>query len=359
MKHLPRLAACLALLLFGLGSADDSAPRTVPSEVTDAASKSIEKGLNYLARTQQVTGAWNSSAPVATTSIICLAMMASGSTVSRGPFSEHVRRGIEFLLSRAERTGFIRDSGNGASGMHGHGFATMTLAEALGTIEDRDLYDRVEEALSKAVHRIEQTQNRFGGWNASPDPSATDDGSGAVAIMQIMALRSARADGLTVRHDVIEKAKKYVLEMTTADGWYQYNWNARSGRQSCGLTGPGTYMIGALGLYDSPKYEAGIKNIMQSAPFLGGRMASADQGWQGWYYYALFYCALAIFQHGGDEWGKFYPAMRDDLIRKQGSDGAWEDPYGGLYTAFALLSLELPYRQLPLFQDGGRGREGG
>lgn len=355
--------ATVLILLITVASSDDGrsgddAPRA--AEITPAAEKAIQKGLDYLAKAQSANGSWKSSAPVATTAMCCLALMASGSTVSRGPFSEQVRLGIEYLVKRTSKSGFVSDGpSGGASGMHGHGFATMVFAECLGTIDDGDLYVRVEEALKKCIKRIEGSQNRYGGWNSAPDATATDDGSGAVAIMQIMALRSARSDGITVERKVIDRAKKYVLDMTTEDGWYQYNWGSRGGSRSCGLTGPGIYMLGALGEFDSPKYDRGVKNIMTNAPFLSGNRGGGDQGWQSWYYYALFYCSLAIFQHGGDEWEKYYPAMRDDLIRRQGSNGAWDDPYGGLYTAFALLSLELPYRQLPFFQEGGRGREGG
>lgn len=344
---------------FATSQDGDPGPTGAP-EITPEAEKAIQKGLDRLARTQSANGSWSSSAPVATTSMCCLALMASGSTVSRGPYAGNVRRAIEYLLRRTARSGFIADGpGGGSSGMHGHGFATMLFAECLGTIDDGDLYAQVEDALKRAIRRIESTQNRYGGWNASPDANLTDDGSGAVAIMQIMALRSARSDGITIRHQVIEKAKKYVQEMTTADGWYQYNWGSRGGQRSCGLTGPGIYMLGALGEFDTPKYDAGIKNIMSRAPFISGNPKGGDQGWGSWYYYALFYCSLAIFQHGGEEWDRYYPAMRDDLVRRQAADGTWEDPYGGLYTAFALLSLELPYRQLPFFQEGGRGREGG
>ena len=50
--------------------------------------------------------------------------------------------------------------------------------------------------------------------------------------------------------------------------------------------------------------------------------------------------------------------MRDELLKKQQKNGAWPDSYGGLWTAFAVMTLELPLRYLPLFQEGGRGAEG-
>ena len=117
------------------------------------------------------------------------------------------------------------------------------------------------------------------------------------------------------------------------------------------------YMLGAMDLYDTSKYKKGIQNLMKSAPFLG-KSAAGDSGWQSWWYYTAFYSSLAIYQHGGKEWKTWYPAIRSDLIKKQAADGSWPDSYGGIGTAFALLTLELPLRLLPIFQAGGPGAEG-
>ena len=95
-----------------------------------------------------------------------------------------------------------------------------------------------------------------------------------------------------------------------------------------------------------------------NAPFLKGTRRGRDSGWSSWWYYTAFYASLAIYQHGGKEWKKWYPAIRDDLLKKQSRNGTWPDSYGGLYTAFAVLTLELPLRVLPIFQEGGRGAEG-
>jgi hypothetical protein len=345
-----------------LSAAPQDGPPASNTEITPAVERAIQKSLSFLVKSQGRNGGFNSSVPVATTSMACLALMAAGNTPSRGQYSTNVRQGLEFIHRCVSRSGFITEGNSGfggSSGMHGHGFATLFLAEALGMIEDPDLYDRVKDDLKRAVHLLEQAQNRFGGWNTAPDGNQSDDGSGAVAIMQIMALRAARSAGISVREATIEKSKKYVLEMTTDDGWYQYNYNARGGHRSSGLTGPGTYMLGAMEMWNNPKYERGIRNLMASAPFIkGGRGGGSDSGWMSWYYYTLFYASLAMFQRGGADWQKWYSGMRDELIKKQTTEGRWDDPYGGLYTAFATLALELPFRYLPCFQEGGRGREG-
>lgn len=316
----------------------------------------IRNGLDYLAKIQSKSGQIPSSVPVATTAVACLAWMAEGSTPHEGRYADNLKRGLHYLMKSCSRLGFISD--DGSSGMYGHGFATLFLAEVYGTLRDPDEADEVRETLRRAVDCLQRTQNRFGGWNATPDGQATDDGSGAVAIMQITALRAARNAGVTVESGTITKAKKYVLEMTSSDGWYSYNYNARGGgHHSSALTGAGMFMLGVMDQYTDARYEKGIQNLLDNAPFLG--KSSGDQGWSGWYHYTAFYSSLAIFQYGGDAWKKWWPKLRDDLIQRQAKDGSWtNDPYQGLFSAFAILALELPLRILPIFQDGGRGAEG-
>jgi len=328
------------------------------AEVSSQTLQTIEKGLEHFSQCQLKNGSISGNYPIAGTALIGLCWLASGNTPQRGKYSGNIRHALNYIIRSQLKSGFICGQDN-QSGMYGHGYGTLFLAEAFGMIEDASLYEEARDALKKAVRLLENTQNRYGGWNAAPDAQATDDGSGAIAIMQITALRAARNAGVSVKTGTIERTKKYLLEMTNENGWYQYNYGSRGGsRHSSALTGAGMYMLGAMDLYTEPKYEKGIRNILNSAPFLGGN-SQADEGWSGWYYYAAFYSSLAIYQYGGADWSKWYAAIREDLIKRQSSDGSWTgDHYGGIFSAFAILTLQLPYRYLPIFQEGGRGAEG-
>jgi hypothetical protein len=263
---------------------------------------------------------------------------------------------LEYILKSTSRNGFISENASfGASGMYGHGYATQFLAQVHGMIDDESTAARVKDVLMRAVHSIEHCQNQYGGWNSSPNAELNDDGSGAIAVMQITALRAAQSCGIPVRGQVIDRAKKYLLAMTNDQGWYAYNWHARgnTGNGSIATTGAGMYMLGALNLQDDPRYSKGIQNVMHNLP---GKGNNATFG--GWYAYSIFYASLAIFQHGGAEWSRWYPAMSQVLLTTQSGDGSWPDSYGGVFVALSALSLELPYRCLPMFQEGGAGMEG-
>lgn len=354
MKRVGSAVTVLFLAVSGLSAQET--PQAGP-EVTAQVQAAVQKALGYLASRQGRTGAFPGQYSVATTSMACLAFLADGNTAHDGPFASQVRRGLEYLRRSCTRSGFVTE--NAGSGMYGHGYATLVLAESLGMLRDPEEIEETRKVLTRAVGLLQRAQNRFGGWNSSPDGNATDDGSGAIAIMQITALRAARNAGVQVDATTIAKAKKYVSDMTNAEGWYAYNYGMRSSqRASSALTGAGIYMLGVMDFHADPRYEKGIRNLMGHAPFLG-RSSAGDTGWSGWWYYTGFYSSLAIFQHGGEEWRKWYPAIRDELLRRQANSGAWTgDPYEGLFSAFAVLTLELPYRYLPIFQEGGRGAEG-
>jgi len=318
--------------------------------------QAVEKACKWLVNNQNKDGSQKSSYSCAATGLAGLAWLAHGSTPSEGPYAQNINLALDYVLKSSGPTGFISENGAfGPSGMYGHGYSTQFLGQVYGMIREETLSLRVKDVLTRAVRTIEGSQNQYGGWNSSPNGSLNDDGSGAIAVMQITALRAAESCGIPVRKSVIEKAKGYLLNMTNENGWYAYNWHARSNGTSGSIatTGAGMYMLGALGLHTDPKYVKGIANIMGNLP---GKTSEGSFG--GWYAYALFYASLAIFQHGGEQWDTWYKSMAETLIKTQNADGSWSDSYGGVFIALCTLSLELPYRYLPMFQDGGAGMEG-
>ncbi len=358
---LPISALCLlatGLLAFAQTARCENAakpPEGADSEINERVDKAVSRGCQWLVKNQGKDGSINSSYACAATALAGLAWLASGSTPNEGEYARNINMALEYVLRCSAKNGFISEGASfGPSGMYGHGFSTQFLAQVHGMIREEALAARVRDALTRAVHVLEGCQNQYGGWNSSPNGELSDDGSGAIAVMQVTALRAAESCGVPVRTQVIDKAKKYLLAMTNDAGWYAYNWHARgSGGGSIATTGAGMYMLGALGLHGDPKYEKGIKNIMSQTPD-----SANDNSFGGWYAYSLFYASLAIFQHGGAEWTRWYTALSNTLIKSQSADGGWNDSYGGVFVALSVLSLELPYRCLPMFLEGGAGKEG-
>ena len=89
----PALAILLAMLCAGAGSNEEGS-RSPRQEITPATLKAIDKGLKSLASRMSRRGEMTGTYPVATTSLACLAFLASGSTPHQGTYAGHIRRGL-------------------------------------------------------------------------------------------------------------------------------------------------------------------------------------------------------------------------------------------------------------------------
>jgi hypothetical protein len=236
--------------------------------------------------------------------------------------------------------------------MHGHGYATLALAEAYGMFGVRRGNDdgapghQLGDALRRAVSCIESSQIGDGGWGYTPTEASHE---GSITICQLQALRSARNAGIAVKSTTIHRAVDYVKKSQNDDGSFAYSHSER--RSSVALTAAALATLNALGEYDSPVVKRGMEYLSRNFE------ASLRVG--EWYYYGNTYAAQAFFQaHDPRLWDRFFPLLRDDLLAKQRDDGAWDDPvgtpfkkYGAVYsTACALLILQIPFRYLPIFQ---------
>jgi hypothetical protein len=71
-------------------------------------------------------------------------------------------------------------------------------------------------------------------------------------------------------------------------------------------------------------------------------------------HYTDLYLGQALYQAGDPDWSKYYPKLRDEIIKAQAADGSitrGRSSYGGVYsTACEVLVLAIPYQYLPTFQ---------
>ncbi len=319
------------------------------TEVTPESEAAVAKGLQFLASKQEKNGSFGTQFPVAVTSLACLAFMADGNLPGRGKYGEQVYQGINYILLCAGRnmSGFINEGGgNSSSRMHGHGFATLLLAEVYGMthntggVEVSDL----EAAIQKAIKVIETAQTGLGGWGYDPSPSSDE---ASITICVVQALRSARNAGITVgkyKKNVIEKGIEYIKKCKNRDGSYRYSLSMGATNSSFALTAGAVASLAFLGQQDSPEYKAGIEYMNKFKP------PRARDG--GHYFYENFYATLAMFYAGDRNWAEWYPPMRDEIVKLQDkSTGKWPGEICEEYcTAFGCLVLEVPHRYLPIYQ---------
>jgi len=330
---------------FWLGARSVSAEMSADPEQTaiefinSAAQRAIDRGLAFLAAAQHTDGAFGSggySRNVAVCGLAGMAFMAGGSTPGRGPYGTQVGRCVDFILENAQDDGFIHVPGTSSHGpMYGHGFATLFLAEAYGMT----MRDDVREKLAKAVELIVNTQNDEGGWRYQP---MRHDADLSVTVCQVMALRAARNAGLFVPHETIDRCVEYVKRSQNADGGFMYM--VQGGQSAFPRSAAGIVALYSAGIYEGPEIEKGLVYLMESLPRGGFNRESH-------YFYGHYYAVQAMWHTGGDQWIKWYPAIRDELLARQRDDGAWMDSICQEYgTAMAAIILQMPNNYLPIFQ---------
>ncbi len=311
-------------------------------ELTQEVYDAVKLGFEYLKSQQNADGSFGRGRygrHVGITSLCAIAFMADGNLPDRGPYGEQVRKALEFVLAHAQETGLLAaDTSHGP--MYGHGFAALFLGEIYGqTPNDK----RVRDALVKSIDLIIGTQNEEGGWRYHPVPYDADI---SVTICQIMALRSARNAGIKVPKTTIDRAVKYVRECQNADGGFRYM--RHTGGSAWPRTAAGVASLFYAGIYEDDSIDRGLDYLMRVAlPGRAGRLSG-----QPHYYYGQYYSVQAMYLAGGEYWSRWWPAVREELLRKQSSNGGWLDHHaGGAYaTAMSLIVLQMPKRYLPIFQ---------
>ena len=112
--------------------------------------KAVERGLDYLRRTQEPNGAWKAEgrAHPAITSFAVMAFLSAGHVPGEGKYGEAVEHGIRWVLKSQNVNGLLAT--DGGHEMYHHGICTLMLAEAAGMAPGR-LGDEIRQKLEKAV----------------------------------------------------------------------------------------------------------------------------------------------------------------------------------------------------------------
>ncbi len=339
-------ALCLGFSEWQPAGSAPRIPRTVETSglefVTPECQKAIEKGLAYLAVRQNDDGSFgsgNKRRNVAVTGLGGMAFLAAGHTPRGGRYGNHVSKALDFILSHCKGTGFIvADDSKSHGPMYGHGFATLFLAEVYGMTCRKD----VREKLQKAVKLIIDTQNKEGGWRYYPERKDADV---SVTVCQIMALRAARNVGISVPKTTVENCVEYVKRCQNADGGFRYQLLHRK-ESAFPRSAAALVTLYSAGIYQGREIQRGLKYLMHYVP------AGDVLRFQSHYFYGHYYAVQATWHAGGTNWRRWYPAIRDELLRRQQPNGGWPDRSicSEYSTAMACLILQMPNNYLPIFQ---------
>ena len=315
-------------------------PEGAAELVTAETDRSIEQGLSWLAKQQNGDGSFGSGSyrgNIAVTSLAGLAFMAAGSSPGRGLYGSQIDKALVYVMDNTDPAGFIAIPSSGTHGpMYSHGFGALFLAEAYGMTRRPE----IREKLQKAIQLIINTQNQEGGWRYQPIRADADL---SVTICQINALRAARNAGIFVPKETVDACIKYVKQSQNPDGGFRYM--IQNGVSAFPRSAAGIVALYSAAEYDGKEIDAGIAYLKQYMPEIkfGQRYSH--------YFYGHYYAAQAMWIRGGEDWNTWYPAIRDELVRRQNPGGYWQDSICHEYgTAMALIILQMPNNVLPIFQ---------
>lgn len=360
----PRAAMLLTMIAANLAPHPALAQRNPadapPPPVTDAqVDAAISKALAFLLANQNADGSFwpppqtkRATNATALTSLSIMALISAGhAPADRSREGEALRKGLDFILrpDRVRADGYFGEADG--SRMYGHGITTLMLTEVLGMGADANQDRLIRERCEKAIALILASQRtpkeddtHVGGWRYLP--TATDADL-SVTIWQIVALRSARNDGLDVPKEAIDSAMAYVRRLYKADKHGAgFLYMPRVGPRPA-MTGAGLLAMQICDLADAPEAVSVARRLAEAGPPARDR----------WHLYSLYYYAQSMHQVGGETAERSHEQVAARLLSLQQPDGGWqpgrgdERRAGPVYgTAMAVLSLTVKHHYLPIYQ---------
>lgn len=343
MTGRPVAAAAVVMLLLAAQDWAQDGVTFDSSEVTPAARRSIHLGIKWLIANQNADGSWGcergQNPSVALTSLSILVLMADGSTPDRGPYSAQIRRGLRWFDSNKTRSRLLAAYDSTAMGeVYEHACGTLMLATLYGMgrhKDDRsaDENEKLKEMLKDALNKLCRLQLKDGGFGKSAKGGSSDPG---VAAMAYLALRTGYACGFKDAQVDLGRLKEYGRGVIADGGGKIYP-------TACSLR---------LFVGHNPR-EAFVDDVRRQ--LLSKRLGQDHGKMSEWDYMAAFYSVGALIHDDKSEaWQKWFPYVRDFLIKIQQPDGSWIVEYclhcKVFATTLSLLSLQMPGRYLPSTQ---------
>jgi hypothetical protein len=321
----------------------------------------VDRAVAYLLTQQREDGAiYDRGHPTAMTAMAVMSLAAVGTTpADPTPEGTAMRRALDYVLreDRVREDGYFGKADG--SRMYGHGIVTLMLSEMLGMgadeEQDRLIRARCEKAIEVilAAQRQPKEARHRGGWRYHPTDGDSDL---SVSVWQVMALRSAKSDGLEVPAGAIAEAVAYLQRSYASpadergvpdEAVSGFTYEPGRGNPTFAMTAAGLLAMQVCGRYDDPR-------VRGAADWLAARPPQ----WKGkWCSYGTYYYAQGMYQRGGEQAAEAARTVRDLLLEHQQSDGSWqarngsEAGHGKVYaTGLAVLSLSVKYHYLPIYQ---------
>ncbi|MEX2235181.1 MAG: hypothetical protein WD824_23665 [Cyclobacteriaceae bacterium] len=370
--------------------------------------RAVDHGLSWIIEAQQANGGWGAGShhrqditnphavetDPATTSMVAMAMLRSGTTLSKGNYTQNLRKALKHLLNVVETSApgslnITEQTGTQIQTKLGSNIDVILTSQFLSNIQpyvshDPDLTARVKKCQEICVQKIQRAQ----------DGNGSIAGSGWAGVLQSSfatnALEAAEANGADVDKKALDKARKFQKD----------NYNAKTGDVKTDL-GAGIVLYSVTGsVRASAKQARKVEEEMVKARKEGKLSQSAapsaenlqkigfekDDALQYATAYEVYQSAKVEAQredvmsgfgnNGGEEflsylqtgesmiinkdesWQNWYNNMSGRLLKIQNDDGSWQGHHcitsPVFCTATCLLILAVNNDVENLIEMGGK-----
>jgi len=306
--------------------------------------------VSWLLAAQNRDGSWgdNPGSPgeIGNTCIATLALIAHGSTLTRGPDHKKVRRAVDWVRIRTRdyRPGMGLDRETLLQRKLGENadlyLTALLYSQVLSLNLDASDDERMRKELSAMCASIASLQKSNGEWETSYEPMLT-------TICAWLALRQAHTAGIAVGQASPEKVVQYLrrdcLEKTTGV-FREVKW----GRQERFVTQAGGVRVltsMGVGTEEDVKKAKQVLHKMRFDQDVGG--ATGGEEFLG----ALF-ATQAMYVESTQDHARWYPKITKALMTSQNKDGSWMGHHcitGRVFcTACSIVAMLVPDRLVPM-----------
>lgn len=366
MPHRLIMTLMFALVGSPLSGQESTAPQPPEAGVVspfqkDAVDLANDKAISFLLSQQKENGAIFDKSHDTTMTALAIMAMASVGIQPADPSREGqaMSRALTFVLQedRQNAKGYFGEKDG--SRMYGHGIITLMLTEMLGMSTSAEQDKLLHEKTQKAIDLILSAQKEKkpvqarGGWRYNPN---SNDADLSASVWQLMALRSAKNDGLQVPASAIQDAINYLKRSYSSPldrnglpgdkaGGFCYEPGQRHATFT--MTAAGLLAMQVCGEYESPLVAGAADWLLAHPPNWKERFCM----------YGTYYYSQGMYQKGGEHSATARQLVQTMLLEKQSGDGSWEAENGEeknagkVYsTSMAVLSLSVKYHYLPIYQ---------
>ena len=390
----PERHVCVMKTIFDLDSKPLHPKSMNELELTTEVKAAVQAGLQWMSKAQLNDGGWGAGthnqqqikdphavpADAATTSLVLLSMLRTGTSLDSGSYQKQMIKATVFLLTAVEQwpanqMKLTTLNGTQPQQKLGENIDAILTAQYFTTLlkyhQQHAWKNRIEKALQKCVGRIEKEQDTDGGWKG---------GGWAPVLQSALAdnmLETAKDVGISVDSLVMSKSKKYqkgnfdtatksaVTGKAAGVMLYSLSSTTRSSAkeakkarmimekgkkegklmedeklneislQKAGATpAEARELVTAYQINENTKTQSSRDDVMAGFGSNGGEELIS-----------YLMTGESIVMQGGTEWKQWYQAMSQKIVAIQKADGSWEGHHcitsPVFCTAAALLILSI------------------